>query len=158
MGLGKTLSVLALIASSRDALDYQGIAKQGSTSRPTLIITPKSSVYRGPNISNKSWLLTLISDNRMGDPNWKVHTRIQTFFELPLTTIFRHFRAGGMKFGVYHGPSRERLLSQFSHLDIVLSTYETMRSSWLDKNEFCQTKWHRVVLDEGKLKNVWTWN
>jgi hypothetical protein len=43
MGLGKTLSVLALIAWFLDTLDNASLSKQPSIPRTTLIVAPKSS-------------------------------------------------------------------------------------------------------------------
>lgn len=43
MGLGKTLSVLALIAWFLDTLDNASLSQQASTPHTTLIVSPKSS-------------------------------------------------------------------------------------------------------------------
>jgi SNF2 family DNA or RNA helicase len=43
MGLGKTLTTLALIVGS---IDYQPSEGQVSANRPTLIVAPKSSMLR----------------------------------------------------------------------------------------------------------------
>ena len=43
MGLGKTLSVLALIAWFLDTLDNDSLSAQASIPRATLIVAPKSS-------------------------------------------------------------------------------------------------------------------
>lgn len=49
----------------------------------------------------------------------------------------------------YYGSARERLSKDLKSVDIVLTTYETMRSDWIIKGALYSVKWHRIALDEG---------
>ncbi|KAI9891466.1 MAG: hypothetical protein M1814_002785 [Vezdaea aestivalis] len=48
---------------------------------------------------------------------------------------------------MYHGPNRHRSL--FVNTDLVITTYETLRSDWRTEGHLFSTPWYRVVLDEG---------
>ncbi|KAF5712259.1 helicase-like transcription factor [Fusarium mundagurra] len=60
--------------------------------------------------------------------------------------------AGGIladtRVAVYHGTGRHTLAKQFRNNDIVLTTYQTLRSDWTNKGPLFTEKWFRVVLDE----------
>ncbi|SPO06912.1 uncharacterized protein DNG_09606 [Cephalotrichum gorgonifer] len=67
--------------------------------------------------------------------------------------IVRHINSDTIAAITYHGPSRRRLVPDFSRHDIVLTTYETLREDYLaPRKSGAQTlyshHWHRVVLDE----------
>lgn len=64
--------------------------------------------------------------------------------------LSRHIRKGQLKTIVYHGPSRKRLSDQMDRSDVILTTYETLRSDWVAKGPLYDRRWLRVVLDEGK--------
>ncbi|CEO59986.1 hypothetical protein PMG11_04632 [Penicillium brasilianum] len=112
MGLGKTLSVLALIAWYLDS------PSRGSFSpRTTLVITTTSTI-----------------------PGWEQQ-------------ISKHFRPGQIRTAVFHGPTRHKLASNLTSNDIVLTTYETLRSEWSASrlNSILYQNhggWARIVLDE----------
>jgi len=38
----------------------------------------------------------------------------------------------------------------FKSNDIILTTYETLRSEWLTNGALYSEKWYRLVLDEGQ--------
>ena len=50
---------------------------------------------------------------------------------------------------IYHGTARKYLSKELQNIDIVLTTYETMRNDWTAKGVLYTGKWHRIVLDEG---------
>ena len=50
---------------------------------------------------------------------------------------------------VYHGSARRNLSKELQNVDIVLTTYETMRQDWAAKGPLYKEQWHRIVLDEG---------
>ncbi|KAI8630271.1 SNF2 family N-terminal domain-containing protein [Xylariaceae sp. FL1651] len=64
------------------------------------------------------------------------------------TQITRHIRTGQLSVLVYHGPNRHRLSSQFEDIDIVLTTYEILRSEHTLKGPLFSQLWWRIVLDE----------
>ncbi|KAI1640419.1 hypothetical protein F4809DRAFT_590021 [Biscogniauxia mediterranea] len=64
------------------------------------------------------------------------------------TQIARHIGAGQVSMLIYHGSDRRRLSSQFKDVDIVLTTYEILRSEHTLKGPLYSQLWWRVVLDE----------
>ncbi|CZR60109.1 uncharacterized protein PAC_10004 [Phialocephala subalpina] len=62
--------------------------------------------------------------------------------------VERHIHAGQMRLAVYHGSSRRLLPSEFWKTDIILTTYETLRSEWAARGPLYSGTWRRVVLDE----------
>ncbi|KAI0600873.1 hypothetical protein F4775DRAFT_543860, partial [Biscogniauxia sp. FL1348] len=62
--------------------------------------------------------------------------------------IARHIGAGQVSMLIYHGSDRHRLSSQFKDVDIVLTTYEILRSERTLKGPLYSQLWWRVVLDE----------
>ncbi|KAF4986153.1 hypothetical protein FDECE_16101 [Fusarium decemcellulare] len=54
-----------------------------------------------------------------------------------------------MRVALYHGPGRQRLASHFQSYDIILTTYQTLRSDCAAKGPLFSEEWFRVVLDEG---------
>ncbi|KAK0715223.1 SNF2 family N-terminal domain-containing protein [Lasiosphaeris hirsuta] len=100
MGLGKTLSVLALICSSLDEHHRHPESEHECSLQGTLIITPKSSKASAAPIANRRRLELV------------------------------------------------QLASQLQHLDVVITTYATLRFDWEANGPFFTQKWLRVVLDE----------
>ncbi|CVL12338.1 related to helicase-like transcription factor protein [Fusarium proliferatum] len=64
------------------------------------------------------------------------------------TQIKDHIMPGQIRVALYHGPSRQSLFNQFGNNNIVLTTYQTLRSDWIKKGPLFTEKWFRVVLDE----------
>jgi SNF2 family DNA or RNA helicase len=67
----------------------------------------------------------------------------------------RHFWPGQIRAVVFHGPNRHRLSSGLLNNDIVLTTYDTLRSEWTSSStnsvRFSHSEgWARVILDEGE--------
>lgn len=50
---------------------------------------------------------------------------------------------------IYYGNTRRNLSKELQNIDIVLTTYETMRNDWAAQGVLYTEKWYRVVLDEG---------
>ncbi|KAF5544675.1 helicase-like transcription factor [Fusarium mexicanum] len=63
--------------------------------------------------------------------------------------IRNHIVPGQIRVAVYHGPGRQSLAKHFRENDIVLTTYQTLRSDWANKGPLFAEQWFRVVLDEG---------
>ncbi|PNP78626.1 hypothetical protein FNYG_07972 [Fusarium nygamai] len=62
--------------------------------------------------------------------------------------IKNHIIPGQIRVAVYHGTGRQTLAKQFRNNDIVLTTYQTLRSDWANKGPLFTEQWFRVVLDE----------
>ncbi|KAI0379622.1 SNF2 family N-terminal domain-containing protein [Hypomontagnella monticulosa] len=63
--------------------------------------------------------------------------------------IRRHIYKGQLKTVIYHGHDRGRLSGEFRDADVVLTTYETLRSeSDMKESPLYSTLWLRLVLDE----------
>ncbi|RYP49271.1 hypothetical protein DL768_004994 [Monosporascus sp. mg162] len=60
-----------------------------------------------------------------------------------------HVHPGRLRVAVYHGSQKKDTSAQLRDSDIILTTYETMRSSWVAQDWLYQETWRRVVLDEG---------
>lgn len=121
MGLGKTLSILALIAETREAArrfhreegaeDEEGV--QLKNVKTTLIICPKSVLS-----------------------NWQEQIR-------------NHTVVGKFKVYTYHGTSRLQDLHELSKFEIILTSYNTAAYELTgNKSALMSIKWFRVVLDE----------
>ncbi|RMJ16006.1 hypothetical protein CDV36_004313 [Fusarium kuroshium] len=62
--------------------------------------------------------------------------------------IEKHIHPGQLSVATYHGTDRDRLAQQFRSYDIILTTYQTLRSDWAAKGPLFSEEWFRVVLDE----------
>lgn len=68
--------------------------------------------------------------------------------------MFSHIYPGQVRVAIYHGSNRSGLSAELQSHDIVLTTYDTLRSEWAssaDKGVLYSEIWARVVLDEGKF-------
>lgn len=68
----------------------------------------------------------------------------------PPNCIIRHIHPGQLSVATYHGTGRKRLAQRFRSYDIILTTYQTLRSEWTAKGPLFSEEWFRVVLDEGE--------
>ncbi len=131
MGLGKTLSILALIVGSlQEAEDW---AKQSCpemdgekalvrNSKTTLLVSPLSTVA-----------------------NWE-------------DQIANHIKPKTLSYYVYHGGNRVRNIDELAKYDIVITTYSIVSSECMgrsnknrDLNPLLQTSFFRIVLDEAHM-------
>ncbi|KAI1119112.1 SNF2 family N-terminal domain-containing protein [Nemania sp. NC0429] len=67
------------------------------------------------------------------------------------TQISEHIHDGQIRAMIYHGSNRESLANQFKDFDIVITTYETLRTQWANREKtapLVSWKWLRIVLDE----------
>lgn len=123
MGLGKTLSILALaISTIAEAIDFgkqkpsHNLEKVERNAQTTLIVCPKSVL--------SNW-----------DEQIKIHTR-----------------RGRLRVFTYHGPNRTQDLDELASHDIVLTTYSTAASEFSDQSKkrdaLASIQWFRIVLDE----------
>ena len=123
MGLGKTLSILALVAETRQAsrafrheeppMEHTQVDRNA---KGTLIICPKSVLA-----------------------NWQEQIRI-------------HTTPGKVKVYTYHGTARLQDVDELSKYDIVLTSYNTAGAEFSDgarkKRALASINWFRIVLDE----------
>ncbi|KAJ4243152.1 hypothetical protein NW757_011478 [Fusarium falciforme] len=117
MGLGKTLSALSLICHSLDQWEKDPSLTQGML-KPTLIITPKSTIY-----------------------GWE--EQIKT-----------HIRPNKIRWITYHGSRRHEVWDDVHSYDIVLTTYDTIRSDRAKSSSLFEKDWARIVLDEAhRIRN-----
>ena len=123
MGLGKTLSILALIVDQiQEAKRFKargpvpGDENIECNTRGTLIICPKSVLS-----------------------NWT-------------DQIKAHVKKDKLKWHTYHGPDRQQDTYQLSKFDIVLTTYNTASAEFGDstrkRRALASMNWFRIVLDE----------
>ncbi|CAJ0553138.1 Ff.00g116500.m01.CDS01 [Fusarium sp. VM40] len=64
--------------------------------------------------------------------------------------IKNHIVPGQIRVALYYGTGRQNLVKDFRKNDIVLTTYQTLRSEWTNKGPLFTAQWFRVVLDEGQ--------
>jgi len=155
MGLGKSLSLLALICWRLDVMDRQNTTEVNQGPQATLIVTPKSSIHQLPIYLARviwpprsySWMV------ETGQDVWNPHHPICVSCSW-LTESSSHIHHGKLRVSVYHGSERERLASELYQSDIVITTYETLRSDWVANGSLYSVKWLRLVLDEGQFCNT----
>ncbi|KAK7906556.1 hypothetical protein PG985_016293 [Apiospora marii] len=109
MGLGKSLSLLALICSS---LDHHQKTDPKEMASSTLIVAPKSVISA-----------------------WE-------------TQSIRHIHNGRVRLLLYHGANRSQHGGTFEGFDIVLTTYDTLRSECTLNGPLYSHAWLRLALDE----------
>lgn len=131
MGLGKTLSILALLLASKgqafDWVEMSGQQKSDGLPRgdpklrnikTTLLVTPLSAVS-----------------------NWVMQ-------------IKEHIKEGALSYYVFHGPSRTKDPAELAKYDIVITTYNTILSDLARKSSkrgvspLARVNLFRIVLDE----------
>ncbi|KAK5112333.1 hypothetical protein LTR62_004296 [Meristemomyces frigidus] len=130
MGLGKTLSILSLVAETRREASVFGRAAAPASShternaQTTLIVCPKSVLS-----------------------NWK--EQIDMYFLPKRCTYY-----------MYHGAKRNRDLDSLADYDIVMTTYDTAAADFKSKTGALHAiNWFRVVLDEAHtIRNQDTFN
>ncbi|KAM0522526.1 hypothetical protein ACHAPE_002117 [Trichoderma viride] len=124
MGMGKTLSILALIVKTLDvATDWAQKQESSATveeetqrSRSTLVIVPSALLVY----------------------NW-------------IDEINKYLKEGVKKIK-YHGSDRPKNIEEILDSDIVLTTYSTLKAEFQNKKSLLhRVDWYRIVLDEATL-------
>ncbi|RSL61430.1 hypothetical protein CEP54_006267 [Fusarium duplospermum] len=121
MGLGKTLTMLASIATSRlAAADFQ----KGGTDVEAI----QSTSHR------TSATLVIVTSTQV--------------MEVWRNEVSRHFRDGSLRVLIFHGESRPTLPTAMKDHDIVLTTFATLVADFKRGKVLHNVEWFRVVLDE----------
>lgn len=153
MGLGKTLSILSLVATTLDeAEDWSGRApiqpqapspkRRGDSSQQFNVPAPAPLQLTALKRNGRATLLVcpLSTIN-----NWEEQIKL-------------HIRPGQMKFYIYHGSNRIRDADSLAAYDMVLTTYGSVASEVTARNKgkpgpwpLEEISWFRVVLDEAHM-------
>ena len=129
MGLGKTLSILAMLVGSLDLAEEFGQDAPPEHDDLTLIRNSKTTLLVAP-------LSTLI--------NWE-------------DQIKEHLAAGTLTYYIYHGGNRTNNVDDLAKYDIVITTYAIVASEYfgrISKNKaspLFNTNFFRIVLDEAHM-------
>lgn len=131
MGLGKTLSILALIVGSRqEAKDWEAQPCPEMDGEKALIRNSKTTLLVSP--------LSTVA-------NWE-------------DQIASHIKPKTLKYYIYHGGNRVRDIDELVKYDIVITTYSIVSSEFMgrrnknrDTNPLLQTNFFRIVLDEAHM-------
>lgn len=154
MGLGKTLSILSLVASSLDeAVEWSRLApvqpqappipkKKGSSSGHFNVPTPEPLALTPLKQNGKATLLICPLSTIT---NWEEQ-------------IKAHVKAGQLTYYIYHGSNRIKDPRRLAEYDIVLTTYGSVSSEVQARNKgrpgpypLEEVGWFRVVLDEAHM-------
>ena len=132
MGLGKTLSILALVVGSLEAAEEwakQQPPKPQSSKDVALVRNSKTTLLVSP--------LSTIA-------NWEEQ-------------INTHIQPGTLSYHVYHGPNRCDDIEQLAKYDMVITTYSIIssdlnrRSKKRNGSPLLETNFFRIVLDEAHM-------
>ncbi|KAF7522527.1 hypothetical protein G7054_g12116 [Neopestalotiopsis clavispora] len=145
MGLGKTLTMISLVATDIERScsfqeSYSAITEEKAQVAATLIIVP-------PPCQCYFLLLNIVTEETN-----QSHVVLGTW-EHELNTHVVH---GALHHRRYHGKTRMNSLSEFEDIHVVLTTYHTVSAEWRSQNVeetsvLFSVKWNRIILDEGTM-------
>ncbi|KAI1386263.1 SNF2 family N-terminal domain-containing protein [Hypoxylon trugodes] len=154
MGLGKTLSILSLVAGSLDEAEKWSklLPVQPQAPPPSKKKASSSGQFDVP--APQPLALTPLKQNGKA-----------TLLICPLSTITNweeqikaHIKPGGLKYYIYHGSNRIKDPKKLAMFDIVLTTYGSVASEVASRNKgkigpypLEEVGWFRVVLDEAHM-------
>ncbi|KAL2128220.1 hypothetical protein VTI74DRAFT_9476 [Chaetomium olivicolor] len=142
MGLGKTLAMIALVATDLD---------NNSTEDVELDIDQEEK----PRVSAT---LIIIPPPLIG--TWEQQLSEQVFSRLSpealvliASSAFRHVIHGGMEFRRHHGKARLTDIRELDGVNLVLTTYHTVSAEWKPSDRpgssiLFSVRWRRIILDE----------
>ncbi|KAK0619845.1 SNF2 family N-terminal domain-containing protein [Immersiella caudata] len=149
MGLGKTLSVLSLIASTLDqALEWEKLSPvqpKVPEKKPTNSFNPPKpqSLELTPVVLNGRTTLLICPLSTV--TNWEEQLR-------------QHVAPGSISYHIYHGPNREKDPRKLAQYDLVITTYGSVSSELNSRNKkkrglypLEEIAWFRIVLDEAHM-------
>ncbi|KAI1142211.1 SNF2 family N-terminal domain-containing protein [Hypoxylon sp. FL0543] len=154
MGLGKTLSILSLVASSLDQ------AEQWSNLAPVQPQAPPAPKKK----ANSSGQFDVPTPQLLALTKLRQNAKA-TLLICPLSTINNweeqikaHIKPGQLTYYVYHGSNRIKDPQRLAEFDIVLTTYGSVASEVASRNKgktgaypLEEVGWFRVVLDEAHM-------
>ncbi|KAI0193260.1 SNF2 family N-terminal domain-containing protein [Xylaria flabelliformis] len=125
MGMGKSLCLLALVLETLDE------GREWARQR-------QSEEYHSSNIKKYSRSTLVVVPSALLINNW-------------LKEVQTHL-GGSIKYFKYHGASREKDLEALSDSDLIVTTYQTLRSEYANKrSQLHKIEWFRIVLDEAHV-------
>ncbi|KAI0441189.1 hypothetical protein F4803DRAFT_552380 [Xylaria telfairii] len=125
MGMGKSLCLLALVLDTLD--EGREWARQRH-----------SQEYHSSNIKKYSRSTLVIVPSALLINNW-------------LKEVETHV-GGSIKYFKYHGAGRQKDLEVLSDSDLIVTTYQTLRSEFANKKSHLhKIEWYRIVLDEAHV-------
>ncbi|PTB70602.1 hypothetical protein BBK36DRAFT_1107117 [Trichoderma citrinoviride] len=149
MGLGKTLSILSLVATTMDeAQQFQHLSPEQPSAPET------RQAKRDLDAAQAPLGLTPLTRNTKS-----------TLIICPLSTITnweeqikQHIAPGQLTYHVYHGPNRIKDLARLAQFDIVITTYGSVsnelssrRKAKMGSFPLEELGWFRIVLDEAHM-------
>ncbi|ODA76340.1 hypothetical protein RJ55_08186 [Drechmeria coniospora] len=151
MGLGKTLSILSLIASTRD------------DARKWALLSPVQRPPADPRPIRDDGLM--MQQQSTFDPAPVVHQAKSTLIVCPLSTITnweeqmkQHVQPDTLSYHIYHGPSRIKDPARLASFDIVITTYGSVSNELSSRRKgkdgvfpLEEIGWFRIVLDEAHM-------
>lgn len=150
MGLGKTLSILSLIASTTEDARSWGLLEP--VQRPA--VESRSKKSDGVTTQQPSF-----------DPTPVTRQVKSTLIVCPLSTVTnweeqikQHIRPGALSYHVYHGSSRIKDAARLAAFDIVITTYGSVSNELSSRRKgkggiypLEEVGWFRIVLDEAHM-------
>ncbi|PHH83049.1 hypothetical protein CDD83_3071 [Cordyceps sp. RAO-2017] len=150
MGLGKTLSILSLVATTADDAHKWELLEP--VQRPA--VEPRSSRNDGMAMHQPSF-----------DPTPVTRQAKTTLIVCPLSTVSnweeqikQHLRPGALSCHVYHGSSRIKDAAKLATFDIVITTYGSVSNELSSRRKrkdglypLEEIGWFRIVLDEAHM-------
>lgn len=156
MGLGKTLSMIALIASDQDC-DAGNFPPVRHSSHPeelrsTLVIVPLNG--ESNHIIGSTPLITnFICSARSVDIAIEKVSFYWFSYQGLLLTLSSHVYSGRLTWFNHHGKDKLRLSRTTRPPDIVFTTYHTVerekRDNKLSNGSIFSYHWKRIIIDEG---------
>lgn len=150
MGLGKTLSILSLVASTLpDASEWAqsdpGRPSNEGRTRPLDPFAPPKPELLGLTQVKRNSKSTLLVCPLSTITNWEEQ-------------IKQHVRSSGLTYHIYHGPHRIKDLTQLVTYDLVITTYGSVSSELSARSAnkrgphpLEEIGWFRIVLDEAHM-------
>ncbi|KAF2261163.1 hypothetical protein CC78DRAFT_471061 [Lojkania enalia] len=135
MGMGKTLSILALILRTLKSAHKWALGIEDTLNATREILTKSKPEYR-----SRATLILASSDLMINE--WL----------LEIERHFHHQISGSLKTIKYHGQYRETDVDRLRDADLVITTYHTLASDFASrKNPLNGIAWYRLVLDEAHI-------